>query len=105
MIKSSVVMSNDNYKFDDARSALEKLYSDIGSDFLIQASKSILELEYEGVILHTYNQFDKETQEITQVFATDDLTVLEERLYTSTEVKEAFDCARSKGWKIAVAVL
>lgn len=105
MIKSSVIISNIDYKFNDSSSALEKLYSDIGSKLLEKVGKTVLELEYEGVVLHTYNRFNKETQEITQVFATNDLTALEDRLYTSSEFREAFDCARSKGWKIAVAIL
>lgn len=104
MIKSALVMSNKGTSFNDINEALGRLRKDVG-ELLADANKIILELEYEGVIIHSYNSFDSKTQQLTQVFATSDLTMLDQRLYTNEYVSKALESAVSKGWEIKVAVL
>jgi hypothetical protein len=105
MIKSLLLLSNKNVSFSNIDEAMLRLRNDIGSDLLELVDKIILELEYEGVIIHAYDNFNKETQQITQVIATDDLIVLEEKLYTNDYVSSAFERARSKGWEINIKFL
>jgi hypothetical protein len=99
---SILSIKNLNHQFDDAQKLLDKLISDVTLDTWEAVTTHLLEQEYDGTILHTYPVFNKETSELSQVFAIEDLTKFEERVYNYSTVKDLFVVAREKSWLIRI---
>ncbi len=102
MILTTLSIRKTNFYFEDVQKLLAELISDVTIDRWNNATKHILECEYDGTILHTYPVFKKETNQLSQVFATNDLTTFEERVYNSVEVKELLMTAKNNGWHIEI---
>jgi len=102
MIKSVLSIKKPNSCFNDAQNLLAELSFDVTIERWNNARQHILEHEYDGTILHTYPVFSKETNEFSQVFATNDLTVFEECVYNSHAVKDLLMAAKDAGWQVRI---
>ena len=102
MIKSVLSIKKPKSCFEDVQNLLAELSSDVTIETWHSATQHILECEYDGTILHTYPVFSKETNELSQVFATNDLTVFEECVYNSNAFKDLLMAAENAGWQIRI---
>jgi hypothetical protein len=102
MIFTTLRIKKLNYVFQDAQNLLEELISDVTLQQWKAVESYLLEREYDGTILHTYAVFSKETNELSQVFATNDLTMFEDRVYNYSTVKNLFVAAQEKDWQIRI---
>lgn len=102
MIFTTLRIKKSNHIFKDAQTLLEELISDVTLQQWKAVELYLLEREYDGTILHTYTMFDKETNELSQVFATTDLTTFEDRVYNYSTMKNLFVAASERGWQIRI---
>jgi hypothetical protein len=102
MIFTTIRIKKSNSVFVDVQSFLEELISDVTIQQWKAVELYLLEREYDGTIQHTYTVFDKDTSELSQVFATTDLTMFEDRVYNYSTVKNLFVAAEKKDWQIRI---
>jgi len=102
MNKSIIHIQKVDQFFQDAQTLLTALIDDVTLDRWKAVDSYLLEREYDGTILHTYAVFDKVTNQLSQIYATNDLTEFEDRVYNYSIVKDLFVVAREKGWLLRI---
>jgi hypothetical protein len=102
MNRSTLLISKNNKHFYDAQNLLTELINDVTLDRWKAVESFLLEREYDGTILHTYSVFDKISNQLSQIFATNDLTEFDDRIYNCSTVKDLFVVARENGWLIRI---
>ena len=98
MKKSALVSSNPTKQFASKEDFLSEFAKSIDISLFNLLTHFIRESEYDGTLLHTYTEFDAQTQTYSQIFASNDIDSFIKRLYTYTDTM--FNSARQQGWTI-----
>jgi hypothetical protein len=100
MIRSTANIKKEGAHFENAQNLIDELIFDVTMPVWEATMTYIREREYDGTIVHTYVVFDKESGELSQIFAADDLTTIEDWIYNYSTVRDFVDAARKKGWRV-----
>jgi hypothetical protein len=98
MKKSALVSSNSSRQFVSQEDFLSQFGTSVDVSLFNLLKHFIRESEYDGTLLHTYTEFDLESQTYSQIFASNDIDLFFKRLYTYTDAM--FDSVRQQGWTI-----
>jgi hypothetical protein len=102
MKRSTISIKKEGKYFDDAQAITNELMSDVTDPVWADTMNYIREREYDGTIIHTYVKFNNTSNELSQIFAAEDLTTIQSRIYNCPTVKNLLDAAEKKGWHVRI---